>query len=149
LLQWLAGPVQTLYGRTANRLRHIEFEDMAVSLLQFENGAIGTMEITTTVHPDFGKRLEIHGEKGKLVYTEDQITLLDVLGEQIELRTFEPFVVVPDGHRVQIRDMVYAIREGRQPIVPGHEGRHSLEIILGTYKSSKQKQEIRLSDLSY
>jgi len=144
LLQWLVGPVESVYGRASTMLRRIEVEDTAVSLLRFRNGAMGVMEITTTVYPDQGQRLEIHGERGTIIYKEDEIELLKVDGEEVELPSFEPFRVIPDGHRIQLRDMALAVQERRAPVVPGEEGIHALEIILGTYASSKLKREIEL-----
>lgn len=144
LLQWLVGPVRSIYGRAGTMLRTIEVEDTAVSLLSFRNGAMGVLEMTTTVYPDLGQRLEIHGEKGSIIIKEDDIELLKVEGQEIQLPVFEPFKVIPDGHRIQLRDMALAVQEKRTPIVPGEEGIHALEIILGTYESSKRQSEVFL-----
>ncbi|AJY75159.1 Gfo/Idh/MocA family protein [Paenibacillus beijingensis] len=148
LLQWLVGPVKTIYGRANTLLRQIEVEDTAVSLLGFHNGAMGVLEITTTAFPDFGQRVEIHGERGSVIYKEDSIELLKVDGEEVQIPAFEPFNVIPDGHRIQIRDMALAVQENREPIVPGEEGIHALEIILGTYESSKRQSEVVLNGKS-
>lgn len=144
LLQWLVGPVASLYGKSKAVLRNIEVEDTAISLLQFKNGAMGLLEITTTAYQGQGQRLEIHGEKGTLVIEEDDITRLDIAGESVELPDFPPFQVIPDGHRLQIRDMALAVQANKSPIIPGTEGRHSLEIILGTYESSRTGKEVQL-----
>lgn len=144
LLQWLAGPVDTLTGKVKTLLRKIEVEDTATVLLQFKHGAMGVIEATTTAYKHPAHRVVIHGDKGTVVLTEDEITSLDIEGEDVEIPKFEPFKVMPDGHRKQIRDMTLAIMEGRQPSVPGTEGKHSLEIILGTYESSKIDKEIKL-----
>ncbi len=144
LLQWLVGPVESVYGRASALQRKIEVEDTALVLLQYRGGAMGVLNMTTTVYPDQGQRLEIHGEKGTVIYREDSIELLEVQGEKVELPTFESFNVLPDGHRIQIRDMALAVREDRDPIVTGEEGIHSLAIILGTYESSRQRAEVKL-----
>ncbi|MCM3786420.1 Gfo/Idh/MocA family oxidoreductase [Neobacillus mesonae] len=146
LLQWLAGPVASLTGRANNVLRDIEVEDTVTSLLQYESGAMGVLEITTTAYKGKGQRLELYGEKGTIVIEEDDIVMLELDGAEVKLPEFPAFAVIPDGHREQIRDLAYAVREGRAPIVPGTEGRHSLEIILGTYASSRQQKEIRLKE---
>ena len=102
------------------------------------------LEITTTACDGKGQRLVIHGDKGVLVIEEDTIVSLEIDGQQIQPPEFEPFKVIPDGHRLQIRDMALAVREGRQPVITGKDGRHSLEIILGTYEASRQRKEIEL-----
>lgn len=144
LLQWLVGPVKSLYGQARAVLRDIEVEDTAVALLHYESGAMGTLEMTTTAYKGKGQRLEIHGEKGTMIIEEDDIVSLEIEGEHIVMPAFEPFRVVPDGHLAQLKDMAAAIRERREPIVTGAEGRHSLEIILDVYASSREWREIEL-----
>ncbi|MBB6671216.1 Gfo/Idh/MocA family protein [Cohnella nanjingensis] len=144
LLQWLVGPVRSLYGQARAVLRDIEVEDTAVALLRYESGAMGTFEMTTTAYKGKGQRLEIHGEKGTMIIEEDDIVSLEIDGEQVVLPAFEPFRVVPDGHLAQLRDMAEAVRGRREPIVTGAEGRHSLEIILGVYASSRERREVEI-----
>jgi predicted dehydrogenase len=142
LLQWLAGPVESLHGYARNVLRNIEVEDTAVVSLQFKSGALGSIEATTTSYKQPDHRIVLHGDKGTIVLTGDEITTLDIVGETVEIPVFEPFTVVPDGHAVQIRDMALAVLHDRQPVVTGRDGKHSLEIILGTYESHRSHREI-------
>ncbi|QHE53033.1 Gfo/Idh/MocA family protein [Pontibacillus sp. HMF3514] len=145
LLQWLAGPVSSLYGKSRTLLRDIEVEDTAASLLEFEHGAIGVMEMTTTAHINETVRIEILGENGTLIYINDEITTLKMNGQDIELPEFESFSVFPDGHRIQIQDMAQAVREGRKPMITGEDGKHSLDLILGTYESSRENKELHFN----
>ncbi|CAM3722602.1 Gfo/Idh/MocA family protein [Marinicrinis lubricantis] len=148
LLQWLVGPVVSLSGKAKTVLRSIEVEDTAAAILQFENGAMGVLEMTTTAHPSKGQRLEIHGNKGTLVIEEDHIVALEIEGEEaVKLPPLDDFKVVPDGHLLQLKDFAEAIQDGRMPIVPGTAGRHSLAIILGTYTSSSLGREVVLPDM--
>ncbi|MBU7315475.1 Gfo/Idh/MocA family protein [Paenibacillus oleatilyticus] len=142
LLQWLAGPVDSLHGYARNVLRDIEVEDTAVASLQFKSGALGSIEATTTAYNQPDHRIVLHGDKGTIVLTGDEITTLDVIGERVDIPRFEPFAVIPDGHAAQIRDMALAVLHDREPIVTGHDGKHSLEIILGTYESYRSRREI-------
>lgn len=143
LLQWLAGPVASLYAKADHVLRNIEVEDTAVTLLQFQHGGVGVIEASTTAYqsPD---TIHLHGEKGTITLTSGEITNFKLIDqEEVELPEFEPFKVIPDGHRIQIRDMAIAVRDGGRPEVTGLDGKHSLEIILGTYESNKTGKEIR------
>ncbi|GAE07195.1 Gfo/Idh/MocA family protein [Paenibacillus sp. JCM 10914] len=144
MLQWLAGPVTSLSAKAKAVLRNIEVEDTVTAALEFASGALGILEITTTALDGKGQRLVFHGEKGKLVIEEDTIVALQINGEDVELPSFEPFKVIPDGHRLQIQDMAVAVRDGRDPVITGADGRHSLEIILGAYEASRQRKEIEL-----
>lgn len=146
LLQWIVGPVSSLYGNSQAILRDIEVEDTVTSLLEFENGAMGVLEITTTAVINEQQRLEIHGEKGSAIFTGDSITKLNIDGKDVEIPKFEPFSVIPDGHQLQIQDLTNAILENREPEIGGEEGRHSLEIILGTYESSRKQEKVNISN---
>lgn len=145
LLQWIVGPVASVYGNAKAVLRNIEVEDTVVSSLEFVNGAMGVLEITTTAIVNEQQRLEIHGEKGSAIFTGDSITRLNIEGEDVKVPTFNSFSVIPDGHYFQIQDLTNAILEDRKPEIGGEEGRHSLEIILGTYESSEKQQKIYIS----
>ncbi|MFB0843281.1 Gfo/Idh/MocA family protein [Paenibacillus oleatilyticus] len=144
LLQWLAGPVDSLHGYARNVLRDIEVEDTAVASLQFKSGALGSIEATTTAYNQPDHRIVLHGDKGTIVLTGDEITTLDVIGERVDIPQFEPFAVIPDGHAAQIRDMALAVLHDREPVVTGLDGKHSLEIILSTYESYRSRREILL-----
>jgi predicted dehydrogenase len=50
------------------------------------------------------------------------------------------------SHRRQIQDMVEAIREHRQPLIDGVEGRKPLEIILAIYESARTGKAVSLGD---
>jgi UDP-N-acetyl-2-amino-2-deoxyglucuronate dehydrogenase len=51
LLQYLAGPVKSVYARTGTFAHQMETEDTAVVALEFERGALGTIEGSTAVWP--------------------------------------------------------------------------------------------------
>jgi Predicted dehydrogenases and related proteins len=51
LLLWLFGPVRRVFGKTIAGLHAIEVEDTAVAVLEFANGALGTLEAATSAYP--------------------------------------------------------------------------------------------------
>jgi UDP-N-acetyl-2-amino-2-deoxyglucuronate dehydrogenase len=146
LLQWLAGPVVSVYGKAEHVLRNIEVEDTAALLLQFANGAIGTIEATTTAYKQPAHQIVIHGELGTIILTEDQITTNELIDRDFVVPQFEPFKTIPDGHRLQIQDMAIAVQEGRQPIITGEDARASLAIILSAYESSNSGRIVNLQE---
>jgi len=48
-----------------------------------------------------------------------------------------------EEHRVQIEEMVKAIKENREPLVNGEEGRKTVEIISAIYKSSRTERPVK------
>jgi len=68
LLQWMMGPVESVFGYTANNFRKIEAEDVGVAVLEFKNGALGVIEASTTIYPEnLEETLAIFGEKGTVM----------------------------------------------------------------------------------
>src|SRR5215467_3200529 len=54
LLQWLMGPVKSLFAYTDTLVHRMETEDVAVAVLRFVNGALGTVAATTGAYPGVG-----------------------------------------------------------------------------------------------
>ncbi len=51
LLSWLMGPVHSLRAYTDTLAHRMETEDVAVAVLRFANGALGTIAATTGAYP--------------------------------------------------------------------------------------------------
>jgi len=154
LLRWMAGPVETVFAfKGALRYPHIEAEDTLVASLRFMNGALGVIEATTSVAPGFKRRLEISGERGTVILDGDEISCWalegedgagDGKGEQITDGSSNPAAIATEGHRRQIEDMMRAVIEDREPVVPGREGRYSLELIEALYRSANENRAVIL-----
>src|SRR5206468_932214 len=134
-------------------LRHqIQAEDTLVGTLRFRNGALGVIEAATSVMPGFRRRLEITGERGTVILDGDSISVWSLPdegpasdeAEQITDGSADPAAIATEGHRRQIEDMMQAVRENRDPVVTGHEGRTSLELVMALYHSAAQGQLVKL-----
>jgi len=156
LLRWIMGPAETVFA-FSSRLRYpqLEGEDTLVASIRFTNGALGVIEATTSVSPGFKRRLEISGEKGTVILDGDSIGCWALSGsddsvptdsETITDGSADPAAIAAEGHRRQIADMIDAIREDRDPVVTGSEGRKALELVLAIYKSAALGQPVKLSD---
>ncbi len=160
LLTWLMGPISELSARTAT-LAHdrIEIEDVATASIQFENGALGVIEATTAAFPGWLKRIEICGSQGSAVIEEEDIKqwqfakpraadkkIIAEFDRQAETGggASDPAAIGHAAHTAQFRDIVKAIKTGKTPLVDGHEGRRSVEIILAIYKSAETGKSVQL-----
>ena len=122
LLLWLFGPVAGVLGRTANRLHAIEVEDTAVAAIEFENGALGSIEATTAAAPGFPRRLEVAGTDGTIVHEDAP----------------RPAAVADaTPHRRVLEDFIGAIRSGAEPACDAREGRRSVAVIDAIYRSAR------------
>jgi len=157
LLQWYMGPVETIYGYAETLARKIDVEDTAVAILKFKSGALGVIEGTTSVYPEtIPHRLELHGDRGSIMIEGEGIRRWEIMGEDGKVVSkaeeaeeagkaiTDPTDIGMEGHIRQVKDMVEAIKENREPIVSGEEGRKSLQIILAIYQSAKTGKPVRL-----
>jgi UDP-N-acetyl-2-amino-2-deoxyglucuronate dehydrogenase len=154
LLQWIMGPVKTVYGKVGTFTHNIEGEDLGMALLTFENGAMGMIEGSTSIYPGFPERLEIHGEKGTVILQSGRIKTWEIQGvKQKSEEIFadeksdgasDPMAISIEGHLAQYQDFINAVHENREPLVNGIEGRKSLEIVTAIYRSSREGKPIHL-----
>jgi predicted dehydrogenase len=156
-LQWFMGPATEVIGRHAT-LRHgeyIDVEDTAVAIVKFENGALGLIEATSTIEPNIGFRVSVHGDRGATVSSwenpEGVLGVNDVWTIPGEEHMREEWEAVdrdkpgfPLYHLLQIQDFLQSIIEDRQPAVTGKDARNSLEIILAIYESSRSGLPVSL-----
>ena len=133
-------------------------EDTAVAVLQFANGALGVIQGSTAIYPGLDAKLSIHGEKGTAIIETGNIRAWEFMdkkpGDDEMLQTYggdtatgasDPTKFIDaEGHRLQIVDMIEAVREDRTPYVDGPEGRKAVEIITAVYKSAKEGGTVRL-----
>jgi UDP-N-acetyl-2-amino-2-deoxyglucuronate dehydrogenase len=155
LLQYIMGPVEEIHAYCATRAHErIEVEDVAVASLKFQNGAVGLLEGSTLAYPGFCARLDISGSSGSVVIENDQIITWELCSGEVCPVDPEPVGFIGGtsshdiwhhAHKRQIADMMQAVRDDREPLVNGEEGRKSLEIVLAVYESSRTRQTIRLA----
>ncbi|NLI92269.1 MAG: Gfo/Idh/MocA family oxidoreductase [Peptococcaceae bacterium] len=154
LLQWMLGPVDSVFGYTQTALRNIEMEDVAGAVLKFKNGAIGLIEAASTIYPkNIEETLNIFGETGSAIIGGIAVNRVEVWefpdSEEEKKKIFtaqenDPPTVYGFGHREIIEDMIQAVKLDRPPAVPGEEGRKALEVILAIYKCQETGQPVKL-----
>jgi len=146
LLLYLMGDVKRLSAYARRLVRNIEVEDTAVAIVEFVNGAVGVIEGTTSVTPGYGCRIEISGDNGTIVLNEDKITTWDIPGEDSEAEAgaagkstaADPTALTASGHTAHVIDLCGAIRDNREPEIPGSEARRAVQVIKAIYKSSRE-----------
>ncbi len=172
VLQWLAGGVASVFAhiRTAAHER-IEVEDVAVAVLTFASGAVGTLTATTAAYEGFPVRIDLFGSDGTAILEGDRLkTLTFKNGESYESEesaahalsvarggtasvrdeaadrpaVADPGAVWGDAHRAQIEDFLRAIRTGARPLIDGRAARKPVEIITAAYRSARTGHPVTL-----
>ena len=147
LLLWLLGDVTRVQARTATMLHKIEAEDTAAAILEFANGALGTLHATTAAYPGYPRRVEITGTEGTVILEHDRIiasNLRNATADAEESAALDEnqsasSAVVSDfrGHQAVLEDFLGAIRKNRAPACGGVEGRRSIALIEAIYRAAK------------
>jgi UDP-N-acetyl-2-amino-2-deoxyglucuronate dehydrogenase len=150
LIQWMTGDVESVFAYSAPLVRDIEVEDTAVITVKYKNGAFGVIQGTTSVYPGQETRFEIHGEKGSIIFGDSGFKQWKFEGSEEEVPQVgnseggsnDPKVISNQGHYIFVDDMIHAVREDRDPLVPGEEARKAVDLILAIYESSRTGNEV-------
>jgi len=158
IFQWIAGmPVRVRAFCALGKYHDIEVEDEVTAYLEYANGATGVF-VTTTGEAPGTNRLEIAGDRGKLVLESGKLTFIRNEIPASEFRRTSPeFFARPDVWRIDIpveghsgkhqeitQNFVDAILDGVPLIAPAEEGIHSVELANAMLYSSLTGQTVEL-----
>jgi predicted dehydrogenase len=157
LLLWLVGDIASVTAASAT-LGHqrIEVEDTLVASLRYANGALGAITASTAAYPGEPRRIEIYGTRGSAALAGRDIANWQFAGRASDppvaardrspalTGASNPASIPVDDHAGQLRDVVRAIRTGRQPAVDGREGRRSVEVVLAIYEAARSGRAVQL-----
>ena len=165
LLLWLFGPVRRVFGRTATALHSIEVEDTAVAVLEFANGALGTIEAATSAYPGYSRRVELTGSEGTIMLDGDRLAAVDLRGAGgagevggagkaggstgvnravPTASASSPIVADASAHQRVFEDFIRAITTNTPPCCDGRDGRRSVALVEAIYASSRTNEAIEL-----
>lgn len=151
LIQWMVGEVDSVFAYADHLVRNIEVEDTAVVAMKYKNGAFGVIEGATSVFEGEETVFEIHGDKGTIIFGDSGIKKWKTEEGEVSFDTGEAMggsrgpEISSFGHLAVIKDMVDAIINDREPMVPGEEGRKAVDLILAIYESVRTKREVKVS----
>jgi UDP-N-acetyl-2-amino-2-deoxyglucuronate dehydrogenase len=155
LLLWLFGPVRRVFAKTVTGLHAIEVEDTAVAVLEFANGAIGTLEAATSAYPGYSRQIELTGANGTVKLDGDDLAAIDLQDVRDDERPTPPAkvtasaasAVVADAtaHTRVFEDFISAVARRTAPACDGPSGRHSTALIEAIYQSARTDQQVDLT----
>ena len=150
LLLNIMGPVKSVYGKVATRTHDIEGEDIGTAIIEFENGAIGTNEGSTSIHEGFPEKLEVHGEDGSIILEAGKIIHWNT--KSTGKKTFEqkagpsgsadPMAIDYQLHKRQLSAISDAILSGKTPPVNTEEALLSVKVINAIYEASETGRKV-------
>jgi UDP-N-acetyl-2-amino-2-deoxyglucuronate dehydrogenase len=152
LLLWFAGEIQTVFGKLATQTHIIEAEDLGLAILQFKNGAFGTIMASTSIQPGFPATINLYGEKGTIKLEGSSIVHWTVPGRSepnwTQARTYggvsNPRSIVSDFHQSQFIDVMASIETGIEPLVTGEDGLRAVQLVEAIYESSAKGVQLNM-----
>ena len=159
LLQWLAGPVDSVYAKGDTVLSGIEAEDVGCAILTFTSGIMGVVEATTCARPmDIESSISILGEKGSVVIGGNATNQIkswkfqdkQAIDDQIIEQYSKPSMSQDKtGHRRMYQEVVNCLSNGRDTdknsyLVDIKKAQTCIELMHAIYESMETGQEISI-----
>ena len=160
MLQWFMGPVQSVFSYS-DTLGHdnLDVEDTAVAVLRFANGAVGTIEASTSIYPGFFKTLEVSGTRGAATLEEESLVNWafreetiddDIIREEYEEPgeseggASDPAAIDNKLHAAQFQNFVDYLNGEAELAIDAREGRKAVEIVEAIYTSAREGRSVSL-----
>lgn len=169
LLAWLMGPVAEISAYWDN-INHpyIEVEDSAVAAIRFQSGGMGSILVSNSQKPGIHAKVHIHGTSGASagVQTDGGAMFIAGMSGVLEAPYNDIWTIPGEEHlrqqwhekdtrlfasidatwhffALQTADFACAVRDQRSPLVTGEDGRETVRIIEGIYRSGKEGSSVR------
>jgi UDP-N-acetyl-2-amino-2-deoxyglucuronate dehydrogenase len=169
LLRWFLGPVAEVDAWTSN-VNHpdLDVEDTVVAAIRFTGGALASFIASNSQRPGLHARVHVHGANGASVGVETDAGSSFVAGVSLPSQPRNDLWTIPGEesapgrwadedaaalagvdaathhHELQLRDVVAAIRDHRQPAVDGTKGRATVELLEAIYQAARTGERVRL-----
>jgi predicted dehydrogenase len=149
-------PVKSVYADMKTVMHDTECEDNTVAILEFENGVIAVAEDSWANHGGMDDRIEVLGDKGAiyadlfrgnsaLTYSLEGYDYASEKAGESKGWTFTIFEeIYNQGYPHELKHFISCVREGKQPLVTGEDGRAVLELIYAAYASAKSGAKVYL-----
>ena len=148
----LAGqPAEVAAFAGTSRLHRMETEDIAAAAMRYHNGAMGTLDATTTAFPGAPERIELICEHGAAIL-EGGLNLRVAYHDGTE-EVFESDET-PGGtgadpmsgsyahHKAVLVDFLDALDQGRDPRITGEEALKGHRLIDAILESAEQRRPV-------
>jgi predicted dehydrogenase len=153
LLEMFFGPARRLACLTTRAVHGYAVEDGATVLLEFANGALGTVDTFFSIPDEASENvLELYGSLGAILargtigQSSRGVMIARLRGEQTgydaqqERAAVGGVEIAPEPvnmYRAEIEEFSRAVREGRPPAVSGEDGLRNQRLLAACYESAR------------
>lgn len=153
LARYFGGPVRELYARTATLGFEVEVEDTSVVSLEFESGALGSVENAWTA-TGWEEAFWVYGTRGALEYTNrlQTPTLRHIFRSSPGTDWNHQDVAVYqfaglEAHTRNVVEFLQAVRGERPVICTGEDGLEAVRLILASYRSARERRPVLVTEV--
>ena len=124
--------------------------DTSILTVEFTSGAIGVVQNSRRTVHGYDLRVEVHGERGKLVTEAERATQVWKYGEAgIQGDYVYGFLErFRDAYRAEVQAFVDAVRAGEAPTPGAEDALEALRLALAATKSLKEKRPVEVSEIT-
>ncbi len=153
LLDWLAGPIESVHAYTGTLERNIEVEDTGVANIKWRSGALGSINVTMLTYPrNLEGSITILGEKGTVVVGGVAVNEIrhwefadkDPEDDGVLSANYATASVYGVGHPLYYDNVIGVLRGEARPETDGREGLRSLETLIAMYTSARDGRRVSL-----
>lgn len=151
MMSWLLGPVKSLVAIIKRKLVDIETEDSGSAILEFKNGAIGTIEVSTALRPiNLENSITVLGEYGNIkiggLYMDnlESFKLRNNKAANSLLKKYKEDSK-KNNHYLFYEDILKNLSRNKTDMkktIDGSNAIQSLELVTGIYHSVLKKKRI-------
>lgn len=140
-IDWLGSPAKRVFARVGRYVHQIDVEDMALLLIEHENGATTSLQVGWCAPAGAVGMEEIFGATGQIRFSFSDKQHPVAIWQQVTSAWKTPPVAKegPDelGFPILVREFLKAIATDGPVPVSGEDSRHVLSVILSAYESGE------------
>ncbi len=147
LMNWFAGPPETVYATTGqgNALPgHYDVDDRAIVTMEYAGGAVGVAAISFICLPA-ERKIVLHGTEGSLEVTDTELRLHLGAQQDSEITTFP---AVDNSLSPQMERFIELIRCDADPLVGATAAVDVQRVIDAAYRSAESGQRVNLAPVT-
>lgn len=154
LARWFNGEITSVNAIAATSRNYIDVEDNLVGIINYSNGAFGSIDFSTSTNPEFGTYIEVVGSNYAV-----KLSKREIVGwgnkKQSEITKFNKQIhdenkfsfgkpYFSRAHISQINDFINSVRSDKDLSSSCIEAKNTLRSVLAIMKSAKELKEVRI-----
>jgi len=154
LARWLMGSeVKRVFSEgeclVYPELKEVNDIDNAIISLKFENGAVGSIDVSRNAVYGYDVSTEVLGSEGSLFISKEKQTPLLVKTRAGVTHDTVPYFMqrFAEAYAAEIKDFVACLESDKEPTVSGHEGRKAVAIGVAATMSRDEGRPVEMKEL--